>query len=130
MKKILLLILSTLLLAACAEKNQFEETVLKQMQAEQDIKDYKLDPEEMTSCIMDLTAKKLPGFFPYDPRRKTYYLGLSKLISVHNSEYPQKTLQEGQEAFPSKKEAMQAMMNYSQAVMDCIASLLNKQEPT
>ena len=130
MKKILLLILSTLLLAACAEKNQFEETVLKQMQAEQDIKDYKLDPEEMTSCIMDLTAKKMPGIFPYDPRRKPYYTGLSKLISVKDSEYPQKTLQEGQEAFASKKEAMQAMMNYSQAVMDCIATLLNKQEPT
>lgn len=129
MKKTLPLILITLLISACAEKEQFEQAVLKQMQAEKDLKDYNLDPEDMTSCIMDLTAKKMPGMFPYDPRRKAYYTGLSKLISVMVSDNPQKTLQEGQEAFASKKEAMQAMMNYTASEMDCIASLLAKQEP-
>jgi hypothetical protein len=129
MKKTLPLLFIALLLSSCAEKDQFEASVLKQMQADKDLKDYSLDPEDMTSCIMDLTAKKMPGLFPYDPRRKAYYTGLSKLISVMESENPQKTLQEGQEAFPSKKDAMRAMMNYTEAEMDCIASLLAKQEP-
>ena len=38
MKKLLLITLSALLLPACADKNQYEQAVLEQMQKEADIK--------------------------------------------------------------------------------------------
>jgi len=56
MKKLLLISLSALLLSGCADKKQYEETVLEQMQLEKDIKDYKLSPERMAKCVVDTTC--------------------------------------------------------------------------
>ena len=42
MKKILLLSLSTLLLTACADRNEYEKAVTEQMEKESEVKDYKI----------------------------------------------------------------------------------------
>ena len=127
MKKFLLISLSALLLTACSEeKKQFVQAVSEQMQNDQDIKDYDLDPEKMTECVVDLVTQKMPGLFPFDPRRQPYYVGYSKLISVKQSENPKQSLLEVQEAFGSKKATMQALMNYSESVMTCVTALVSE----
>ena len=45
MKKLLLISLAAILLPACADRNQYEQAILEQMQKEQDLKDYKITPE-------------------------------------------------------------------------------------
>ena len=67
MKKILLISLSALLLPACADKNQYEQAVLEQMQKEADIKDYKITPEFMTKCVVDTTSQNMPHTRPMTP---------------------------------------------------------------
>ena len=124
MKKLLLFFCSVVLLSACAEKIQFEQTVLEQMQKEQDVKDYHLDPQLMAECVIDMTSKKMPGLFPIEPRRKNYYIGITKLINIKESDNPGKELQEARGYFDSPKDAMQAMMNYSENIMECLAALI------
>ena len=124
MKKLLLFFCSVFLLSACAEKNQFEQAVLEQMQQEQDVKDYHLDPQRMAQCVIDMTSRNMPGFLPIEPRRKNYYIGITKLITLKESDNPGKELQEARGYFDSPKDAMQAMMNYSQNIMECLAALI------
>lgn len=129
MKKILLITLSALFLIACSEeKEQFEQAVLEQMQNDQDIQDYNLDPERITRCIVDLVSKKIPGVFFFDPETRSYYVGYRKLISVKLGEDPEQTLLELHEIFGSAKATMQAQMNYSQSELTCITSLVTETE--
>lgn len=130
MKKLLLILFFGIFLSGCSfeEKNQFEQAVLEQMQEDPDLKDYKIDPERMTKCVVDVTSKKMPGWFPWDPKRGPYYIGYSKLISVSKSEDPKKAIEEATEIFGSAKEVMQARMNYSQSVMDCLTSMVLETE--
>ncbi len=128
MKKNLLLALSVLLLTACAEKNQYEQTVLEQMQSDQDIKDYHLDPEEMTQCVVDISSKKIPGLFPFEPRRKPYYIGYSKMLELKKSKDPKKVLAELSELFGSPQEVAKAHENYAESVFFCIQSLVSETE--
>ena len=67
MKKVLIISLSALLLPACADKNQFEQAVLEQMEKEVDIKDYKIAPEYMTKCVVEKSSLNMPGVFAFDP---------------------------------------------------------------
>ena len=128
MKKNFLILFSGLFLAACGieEKNQFEQAVLEQMQADQDIKDYKIDPERMTRCVVDLTSRNMPGLFFLDPKRTPYYVGYSKLISLTQSDDPKKRLEEVKQVFGSGKEVMQAKINYSESVFECVTALVSE----
>ena len=62
--KYLLMLSIVLALSGCAEKQEFEQVVLEKMKIEKDIKDYKIDPEEMTKCVTSKTAMKMDGIFP------------------------------------------------------------------
>jgi hypothetical protein len=127
MKKLLPLLLSALLLTACSdEKKQFEQTVLERMQTDKDIKDYHLDPETITRCVVDLTSDHMPGIFPFDPRRKSYYIGYSKMLSLEKSEDPKTVLEELQKIFGSSKAVADAHRYYSESVMECVDNLVTK----
>jgi outer membrane biogenesis lipoprotein LolB len=80
MKKLLLISLAALLLPACADKKQYEQAVLEQMQKEQDIKDYKIAPEYMTKCVVDTTSENMPGIFAFDPKRLMAYRNYTKIL--------------------------------------------------
>ena len=92
MKKLLLICTATLFLTACADKASYEAAVLKEMQAEKDLKDYKLDPEDMTKCVVELSAKKMPGIFPFDPDRLSSYQKYTKMLSIRTIDDKQKML--------------------------------------
>lgn len=118
-----------LLLTACTEhKAEFENAVYSQMESDQDIKDYNIDPDTMARCVIDLTSKKMPGVISFDPQKDPYYENYAKLILIKESEDPKKTLQELQAFFGSAGEMRKAVGNYSESIMECMTNLVNKTE--
>lgn len=131
MKKLLLISLSALLLSGCADKKEYEETVLQQMQMEKDIKDYKLSPERMAKCVVDTSSNKMPGLFDLDPQRMMAYRNYTKMLTLTSSQDPKKTLEELRNAFGSAKELADAHTNYTESQMDCLSALIGEtEEPT
>ena len=129
MKKLLLICTATLFLTACADKANYEAAVLAEMQVEKDLKDYKLDPQEMTDCVVEMSSKGMPGAFPFDPVRLTSYQKYTKMLSMRTIEDKQKTFEELRTLFGSPKELAEAHSNYTISVMDCLAGIIKKSEP-
>jgi len=130
MKKILLLTFSTLLLTACAEKNEFKQAVFEQMLHDSDVKDYQLDPETMTRCVVDKTGSVMPGLLPFEDKNKQYYTGMTLLLTLSSSKNPQQTFKKAKSYFESPAAVMHAKMNYSQNVMECMSTLISEKDPT
>lgn len=128
MKKILLISLSALLLPACADKNQYEQAVLEQMQKEADIKDYKITPEYMTKCVVDTTSQNMPGIFALDPTRLTAYRNYAKMLTLTQSTDPKKTLEELRTDFGSAKALLEARSNYTESLMECYSAVISESE--
>ncbi len=131
MKKLLLISLSACLLSGCADKTQYEQTVLEQMQLEKDIKDYKLSPERMAKCVVDTTSDRMPGVFAFDPKRLMAYRNYTKMLTLSSSKDPKKALDELRTDFGSPKELAEAHANYTESQMDCLSALIGEsEEPT
>ena len=128
MKKRLLIFSFALLLSACADQNQYKEAVLAEMQKEQDIKDYKIDPQNITDCIVDLSSKNMPGLFPFDPARMTAYRNYTTMLTLTQSENPKETLVQLAKDFGSPKALVEARVNYSESIGNCLASVIMKSE--
>jgi len=128
MKKLLLISLSALLLTACTDKNQYEQTVLEQMQLEKDVKDYKLSPERMAKCVVDTSSAKMPGIFDLDPKRLTAYRNYTRMLTLSSSKDPKKTLEELRADFGSAKDLAEAHSNYTESMMDCISAVIIESE--
>lgn len=130
MKKLVLIIITTFALTGCfEEKKLFEQAVLKQLQADQDIKDYDLNPQEMMHCTVDTAAKKMPGLFSFDPKRQPIYAGYTKMINLKTADKPEATLKELAEIFGSGKAVAEAQRNYSESVFVCFQNLVSKTDP-
>jgi hypothetical protein len=134
MRKKLLLLLCPLLLTACADKNQYEEAVLAQMQKEQDIKDYKIPPEDMVKCVVAQTAEKMPGLFPFDPARLTAYRNYTKMLSLDTPKDPKSTtdqkavMDQLRTDFGSPQALAEAHTNYMESVVECYSVVISKSE--
>ncbi|MFZ2169774.1 MAG: hypothetical protein WAW61_09075 [Methylococcaceae bacterium] len=128
MKKLLLITLSALLLPACADKNQYEQAVLEQMQKEQDLKDYKITPEYMTKCVVEKTAQNMPGIFPLDPNRLTAYRNYTKMLTLTNSPDPKKAIEELRNEFGSAQALSDAHNNYTESLMECYSAVISESE--
>lgn len=128
MKKLLLISLSALLLPACADKNQYEQAVLEQILKEQDVKDYKIDPEHMAKCVVETSSSNMPGLFAFDPDRMTAYRNYTKMLTLAKSEDPQKTLETLRNDFGSAKALSEANNNYTESMMECYTAVISESE--
>lgn len=128
MKKPLFIIICALSLTACADKQAYEQAVLEQMQQEQDVKDYKIDPEQMTNCVVGMTTSNMPGVFAFDPTRMTAYRNYTKMLTLNKAPDPKKTMEELRTAFGSPKELAEAHTNFMESFMECIASNISRSE--
>jgi hypothetical protein len=128
MKKKLLILLCALLLTACADKNQYEQAVLEQMQKEQDIKDYKISPEDMAECVVVQTTEKMPGVFAFDPTRLTAYRNYTRMISSAVAKDPKVEMEELRAAFGSPAALAEAHANYTEGVVECYSVAISKTE--
>jgi len=128
MKKILLICASVLLLTACADKEQYKQAVLAQMEKDQDLKDYNIDPEDMTDCVVESTSKNMPGMFPFDVERLESYRHYTKMLSMNTSKDKKKTFEELRATFDSPKEMGDAHSNYTESQMTCINIFIQRSE--
>jgi len=128
MKKVLMILLLPLFVTACAEKAEYEQAVLEQMEKDQDIKDYKIEPERMVECVVVTSSKDMPGLVPIDPERRQAYANYSKMLRLNSSDDPKKTLDELREAFGSPKALADAHANYAESVVECMSGLVTSEE--
>ncbi len=128
MKKRAFILLLPLFLSACADKENYKQAVLAEMKLEQDVKDYKIDPEKITQCIVDLSSENMPGFFAFDPARMKTYQNYVKMLSIRKSKDPKKAMAELRAVFGSAKGLADAHSNYTESMMECISALLMEVE--
>lgn len=128
MKAIFSIGLFAVLLTGCAEKAEYEEAVLQLMEEDKDIKDYQLNPEQMTACVVQTTAAKMPGALVFGPDRRQAYINYTKMLMLEKSEDPKKTLDELKEEFGSARALADARLNYAQSVYNCVTNLVSKTE--
>jgi len=129
MKKLLIICTTALFLTACADKQDYEAAVLSELQSDKDLKDYNIDPEIMTDCLVDLSSKEMPGLFSFDIVRLESYRKYTKMLSMRTVEDKKKTFEELKTTFGSLKELAEAKKNYTVSRMDCIAAIIKKTEP-
>jgi hypothetical protein len=128
MKKTLLILACAVLLTACADKQQYEQVVLEQMQKEQDIKDYKLTPEDMTKCVVAQTAERMPGIFALDPARLTAYRNYSRMLSTAVPKDPKTEMEQLRADFGSPQALTEAHANYTESLVECYSVVISKSE--
>ncbi len=128
MKKALFILLTSIFVAGCAEKAEYEQAVLEQMKKDQDIKDYKIDPMIMVQCVVDTSSKKMPGLVAFDPARRETYINYTKMLKLYESNDPKKTLEELRNSFGSPKDLADAHANYAESVVECVSSLVAAEE--
>jgi hypothetical protein len=129
MKTILLILISALFVTGCAERSEYEAAVLEEMKKEQDVKDYKIDPEKMAQCVIDTTTKDMPGYFEFDPDRRTAYKNYTKMLTLMKSSDPKKTLDELRKDFGSPKALADAHNNFTESMMNCYSAIMIRSEP-
>ncbi|OQW67448.1 MAG: hypothetical protein BVN35_20480 [Proteobacteria bacterium ST_bin11] len=126
MKKMLVIV--CLLVVGCAEKDEYQSVVLASMKQDKDIKDYGIEPEMMTKCVVDTSSKDMPGLFFFDPDRRQAYKNYAKMLDLNKSTDPQKTLSELRESFGTAKELAEAHSNYVESVVECMTGLVTSGE--
>ena len=130
MKKLIYICLCVFFLTGCfEEKEKFQQAVFEELKNDQDIKDYALNSEEMSQCVVDTASKHMPGFFSYDPKREPFYAGYTKLIKLKSAENPKDILKELREIFGPGDAVAKAQLNYSESVFECFQNLVSKTDP-
>lgn len=127
-KQHLILLCAVLSLTACADKNQYEQAVLEQMKKEQDIKDYKIAPEEMTKCVVAQTTEKMPGIFAFDPNRLMAYRNYARMLSTAVPKDTKTEMDELRKDFGSAQALAEAHANYTESVVECYSVVVSKTE--
>lgn len=128
MKKPILLLSCILFLSACADKENYQKAVLEQMQADQDVKDYKIDPEYISKCVVESSSKNMPGLFPFDPERLTAYRNYVQMLALKTSKDPKAVMAQLRTSFGSAKALADAHTNYTESVMECISAVSTEGE--
>lgn len=127
MRKIILVAV-VLLMIGCSEKKEYENAVLEQMKVDQDIKDYKISPENMAECVVQTSSSKMPGLVAIDPTRKAAYKSYIKMLQLNKSTDPNKALEELRAEFGSPKGLADAHANYAESIVECMAGLVTSTE--
>lgn len=130
MNKLLVIIGATLALGGCAEKEEFQNAVLEQMKVDKDIKDYGIEPETMTRCVVSKTSNNMPGLLFFDPERRQAYQNYTKMLELNKSKDPQKTLEDLRRSFGEPKKLADAHSNYMESMVECMSDLVTNTEAT
>lgn len=126
MKKILLLALMAVALVACAkkEKTGLRDVLIERFKDDQDLKDYKLDPEGVADCVVDEIGSSLPGFAG-DPRRAQYFDAYARFLNVKSSADAEKSIADFQQLFGSTQRAREAATSITDHIMTCMGKAID-----
>lgn len=127
MKKLLLVMLTATALAACGrqEKLTLEQALLEKMQADTDLKDYKIDPKDMTGCVLEEIAQSLP-VMPVDTHRGAYFEAYATFITASD---PLKAIDDAVPLFGTVQAARKAAMSVTDHVINCMGRLIDQSGP-
>jgi hypothetical protein len=128
MTKIVLALAVALALASCNKSQQqlgLKEALIAKLKDDQDLKDYKLEPEEVADCVIAQITDSVPGI-PGDPRRDRYYEAYTKFMSVQAPSDAQKTIESYQDLFGSVHDARQAAMSITDFIMECMGGAIER----
>lgn len=129
MKKALsiLMVAAALFLTGCDRgKSGLEQALAENFRDDQDMKDYKIDPDEMAACVADEISSAIPGL-PGAPQRKAYFEAYTKMIKVTaNNQDPQQVLEENKEVFGSVRKARKAAFSVTAHILDCMGKLVEQ----
>lgn len=131
MKKPLLVLTALLSLTACGQKEKLglEEALLARLNEDQDLKDYKLNPQEVADCTLEGISDSLP-IMPTDPRRAQYFEAYAQFLSSPTSPEEAHRMIEGQkELFGSVQAARQAALSITDHIMTCMGLLIAARTP-
>lgn len=125
MKKLLIAICALSIVAGCTTKEQtgLKEALLEKFKDDQDLKDYKLDPETVADCVVKEIADSLPGFAG-DPRRDQYFQAYARFINVRSPGDAEKAIHDFQQLFGSVKKASEAATSISDHIMTCMGKAI------
>lgn len=130
MKKLVFALLAAAALTGCGrqEKLTLEQALLAKMEADSDLKDYKIDPKDMTGCVLEEIAQSLP-VMPVDTRRGTYYEAYAKFLTITNPQEAQKAIDDAVPLFGSVKEARKAAFSITEHIVSCMGRLTDQNQP-
>ncbi len=130
MKKILFLILASLLIGGCSykERNEFQEKLAARLATDEDLKDYNLDPNEVAECVTSEIAKTLPGFRG-TPARKPYWEAYASFEASRNTEEAFSAVKKAANVFGSEKKASAAALSITEYIMHCMGKLIESGTP-
>lgn len=129
MKKIMILMMATVLLSACAdskEKVGLKEALVAKLKEDSDLKDYKLNPADVADCVVKSISEGLPGF-PGDPKRNTYFEAYAKFVAVNSPGDAEKAVEEYKDLFGSVRQAREAAVSVTDHIMGCMGMGIEQQ---
>lgn len=127
MRKILIAVCAVFVLAGCSTKEQtgLKETLVAKFKDDQDLKDYKLDPEPIADCVVREITDSLPGFAG-DPRRERFFEAYARFLSVKSPNDAEKAITDYTELYGSAKKAREAANGVTEFVMNCMGKAIEK----
>lgn len=127
MRKILIAVCAVFVLAGCSSKEQtgLKESLIAKFKDDQDLKDYKLDPDPIADCVVREITDSLPGFAG-DPRRDHYFEAYVRFVNVNSPNDAEKAITDYTELFGSAKKAREAANGVTEFVMNCMGKAIEK----
>ena len=125
MNKLLIVLCTVLALVGCSrkEKTGLRDALVEQFKDDQDLKDYKLEPEPVADCVVDEIASSLPGFAG-DPRRAQFFEAYARFLNVKSQADAEKSITEFQQLFGSVQKARQAAVSIPDHIMTCMGKAI------
>lgn len=130
MKKLLFAMLAASALTGCGrqEKLTLEQALLAKMEADSDLKDYKIDPQEMAACVLNEIADSLP-VMAVDTRRGAYYDAYAKFLTITTPQEAKKAIDEATPLFGTPQDARKAAFSITDHVMTCMGQFTDRTAP-
>jgi hypothetical protein len=127
MKRLLIAIIAASLLAGCSTKERtgLKEVLVAKFKDDQDLKDYRIEPEPVADCVVAEIADTLPGFAG-DPRRDRFFEAYARFLNVRSPSDAEKAITDYTELFGSAKSAREAATSVTDHIMSCMGKAIEK----
>jgi len=124
MKQLFIMLFAVSIAVGCSkERDELEARLKTKFANDQDIADYKIDPDEMADCVSSKISGDAPGF-PGSPSYEKIIGAYAKLVRVDPTEDFRPALEATKKAFGSAKEAHKAAFNITNHTMACIGIIM------
>ncbi|MDD5036839.1 MAG: hypothetical protein PHE55_19095 [Methylococcaceae bacterium] len=132
MKKIMTMLFAALLLTACGnskEQQSLKQVLTEKFKDDSDLKDYKLNPEDIADCVVNAVSDNVPSNIPGDQKRARYFQAYTLFVGAKSPGELDKTAKEYQDIFGGIQETHAAAATVSDYIMSCMGLAIEKAHP-